>query len=107
MTAVQKRRIRRKRRFVRNTKRIIVSILLAPARMPRVTAQLFEQLMKASEVTGIVFVAVLMMHLFNPVLIKTPIVVMAALMFIGCLLTLKLGDYQDRLEEMKYYGFNI
>lgn len=107
MTAARKRRIRRKRRFVRNFKRTVVAILLMPARMPKINSVMIDQAMHASEVTGMIFVALLMMHLFNPKLISTPAVVISALCFVGFLLTVKLGDYQDQLEEMQYYGYNI
>ena len=107
MTQVQRKRMRRRRRFVRNCKRTVVNILLMPARMPKVSVTMIEQAMHASEIAGMVFIAVLLAHLFNPVIFKTAFVILTALIFVTFLLIVKLGDYQDQLEEMKYYGFNI
>lgn len=107
MTAARKKRLRRKRRFVRNIKRTVVAILLMPARMPKINSVMIDQAMHASEVSGMIFVALLMMHLFNPKLIALPLVVLSAMCFIFFLMVIKLGDYQDRLEEMRYYGYNI
>lgn len=75
--------------------------------MPRITSSMLDRAMHTSEITGIVFAAVLMTHLFNPLLVSTGVVVIAAGCFIGCLMFIKFGDYQDQLEEMKYYGYNI
>lgn len=107
MTVSQRKRLRRRRKFRRNVRRTILSILLAPARMPRITGPMIDTAMHMSEVAGLVFVSLLMMHLFNPSLIGVFIVVVSAIIFAGCLLAIKLGDYQGQLEEMKYYGFNI
>lgn len=107
MTAVQKRRLRRRRRIVRNVKKLILNILLAPARMPRVTVQMAETAMHYCEVTGIIFVASLIGHMFNSALIGTFFVVLTAIAFISCLLIIKLSDYQYQLEQMSYYGFTL
>lgn len=107
MTVAQKKRMRRRRRFRRNVKRTILNILLAPMRMPRITGDTLETAIKLSEVTGIVFIALLLAHLFNPELIGVFLVIVSAVVFAGCLLTIKLGDYQNQLEELRYYGFNI
>lgn len=107
MTVAQKKRLRRRRKFQRNVKKTILNILLAPARMPKISGSMLDTVMHMSEILGIVLATTLVMHLFNPGLIGVAIVVIAAIAFVGCLLTVKLGDYQDQLEEMKYYGFNI
>ena len=107
MTAVQRKRLRRRRRMVRNIKKIILNVLLAPARMPRVTTQMADTAMHYCEIVGILFVAALIAHMFNPQLFKTFIVVITATAFVVCLLTVKLSDYQNQLEEMSYYGFNL
>lgn len=107
MTAVQRRRMKRRRRFVRNLKRTIISIMLAPAKMPRVTVQKIDQAMRMSEIAGAIFIAVLMLQLSNPSTLGKVVTFICAAVFVGLLLTVKLGDYQDQLEELKYYGYNI
>lgn len=107
MTIAQKKRMRRRRRFRRNVKRVILNILLAPMRMPRIAGSTLENAIKFSEITGIVFAAMLIAHLFNPEFIGLLIVIVTAAAFVVCLMTIKLGDYQDQLEELRYYGFNI
>lgn len=107
MTAVQKKRMRRRRKFKRNTKRLILNILLMPARMPRISGIILERTTQLSDVTGLLFMAVLIGHMFNSELIGTFPVVATALAFAVCLLALKIGDYQDQLEELKYYGYKI
>lgn len=107
MTAVEKRRLRRRRRFIRNVKRAITEILLAPARMPRVDVSMAEAAMRASETAGIIFVACLMLHMIKPQYMNVVFVAMAGSVFVVLLLVVKLGDYQDRLEELKNYGLNI
>lgn len=107
MTVAQKKRMRRRRRFQRNMKRAVLNVLLAPMRMPRITGPTLENAMRLSEISGIVFASMLLAHLFNPKLVGLFVVVIAAVAFAGCLLTIKLGEYQNQLEELKYYGFNI
>jgi len=107
MTSVQRRRLRRRRRFVRNVKRTILNIMLAPARMPRITSQTIDQAMKWSEITGTIFVTALMIQLSNPSTLCKFFTIISAVAFVTLLLTMKLGDYQDQLDELKYYGYNI
>lgn len=99
----KKKRLRARRRFVRNVKRIIFNIIVAPARMPRVSGSLAEQAMRACEISGVVFVGILMAHLFNPDVFKTAFVVLAALVFVSFIIMIKLGEYQDSLEELRLY----
>ena len=75
--------------------------------MPKITSSMVNTAMHLSEAAGMIFAAVLMFHLFNPKLIGSAAVALTALAFIACLVFVKFADYQDQLEELKYYGYNI
>lgn len=107
MTAVQRKRMRRRRRIVRNLKRTIYNIMVAPAKMPRITSQWIDQAMRYSEVAGMIFVISLTIQLANPNFLTKIGVILSAVAFLIFITTIKLGDYQDQLDELKYYGYNI
>ena len=107
MSAAERRRIRRKKKFVRNVKRTFTSIVLAPARMPRITAERAERVMRYCEIAAVCFVAVLIVHMAAPEIVGKLFVIAAGLVFAALLGILGLSDYQDKLVEYELYGFKI
>lgn len=107
MSEAQIRRLRRKKKAARNVRRTIVGIITAPAKMPRVTAQMAERIMRICEVVAVLFVAVLALHLSRPNIFGVVPVVIVGILFAGMLMIIKLSDYQDKLEEYNLYGFRL
>lgn len=95
MTAVQRRRMRRRRRFVRNFCRAMASITITPVRLPRITVYNIDQAMKNCEVTGIIFITFLLVQLSNPSVLGKIGVIVSAVVFVVLLAMIKLGDYQE------------
>jgi len=95
MTAVQRRRMKRRRRFVRNLCRAFAGITLTSIRLPRISAYNIDQAMKNCEIIGIVFVTFLMVQLSNPSVLGKIGVVVSATAFVVLLMLIKYSDYQD------------
>lgn len=107
MSAAQRRRLRRKKKFVRNFKRTLTNIILAPARMPRISGDKLDRLMHGCEIIAIAFVAVLMLHMAVPTIIGTLPVVVIGVAFAFFLFMIGLSDYQEKLVQYDLYGFKI
>lgn len=102
----KKKDIRRKK-LGRTLKRGMMGILLAPAKLPRITGQMADRIMSYCEVAAIVFVSVLMAHLIIPKIIGLAMVIVTGIVFVALMLTVLVSDYQDKLVEYELYGFRI
>ena len=107
MSEGQRRRIRRRRRVVKGFKRTFINIVFAPARIPKIKQDTVDVLMRLCESAALAFVAILVMHIAMPELIKTGIVVFMGIVFAALLFVIKLSDYQQKIEQYRYYGFRI
>ncbi len=107
MSEGQRRRVRRRRRVVKGFKRTFINIVFAPARIPKIKQDTVDVLMRLCESAALAFVAILVMHIAMPELIKTGIVVFVGIVFAALLFVIKLSDYQHRIEQYRYYGFRI
>lgn len=107
MSEQERRRIRRRKKAARNVKRTFVGIVLAPGKMPRITADMVSRVMQMCELAAIMFAAVLILHLALPEIIRTFWVVIVGAVFAGLMGVILLADYQDKLAEYELYGFKI
>ena len=107
MSEGKKRRIRRRRKVVRGFRNTFITIVFAPARIPKIKSDTVEMLMSACEVAAILFAAVLVAHIVVPAVIKTGMVVLCGLAFAVLCGLIKLSDYQEKIEQYRYYGFRI
>ena len=103
------RRRRRKRhggigRIVRKT---FINVVFAPARIPKIKQDTVDTLMRLCEIAALVFVSVLVIHIAVPQLIRTGAVVISGIIFAVLLGVIKLSDYQEKIEQYRYYGFRI
>lgn len=86
-------------------RRKLITLLMMPARLPKITEDVIDQAMKACEVMGIVFVALLMMHLISAEIMNIVFVILAAIVFVVLLAVIELGFYQRKLEELNLFGY--
>lgn len=107
MNDAKRRRLRRRAKASRRIKRTVSEILLAPAKMPRITGDRAEALMKYCEMAALIFVAVLMFHMAAPELVGVLLVAGTGIVFGALLALICLGGYQDKLVEYELYGFKI
>ena len=107
MSEGQRRRVRRRRKVVKGFKRTFINIVFAPARIPKIKQDTVDVLMRMCESAALAFVAILVMHIAMPELIKTGIVVFTGIVFATLLFVIKLSDYQHKIEQYRYYGFRI
>ena len=107
MSESKKRRMRRRRKAVRGIRKTFITIVFAPARIPKIRQDTVEMLMSVCEVAAIVFAAVLVAHIAVPAVIKTGMVVFCGLVFAILCGVIKLSDYQEKIEQYRYYGFRI
>lgn len=101
------RRIRRRKKNIRNIKRGITNIILAPGKMPRITGDFLTRIMKACEISSLAFVALLLVHMVAPLAVGTVVVVIAGIIFAGLMGVIALSDYQDKLAEYELFGFKV
>ncbi len=107
MSEGQRRRIRRRRKVVKGVKKTFIHIVFAPARIPKIKQDSVDLLMRLCEIAALVFVCALVFHMAVPEMIKTGVVVFMGAAFAILLLLIKLADYQEKIEQYKYYGFRI
>lgn len=93
------------RQMKRKARRKLVTLLMMPARLPRITEDIISQAMKACEVMGVIFVALLMLHLISSEIMSIVFVIIAAVIFAGLLAVIELGFYQRKLEELNLFGY--
>lgn len=104
MTVSERRRKRRRQKFVRGVKKSIFQMIIAPARMPRIAGEVAHQVTRACEISGVIFAAMMFLYFVMPEMVNILFVLIPALLFVLFLFVLKLGDYQAKLEELKMYG---
>lgn len=75
--------------------------------MPKITNDMADMLMKLCEVAAMSFVVALIAHIVSPQTIKTGIVVVCGIAFFVLALLIKLHDYQEKIEQYRYYGFRL
>jgi len=96
-----RRKLRRRRKFVRNIKRTVRSILLMPGKIPPIDLRTVDFCMKLCETVGIVFVGTLIATLIGNSSVVSVINLIAGFVFAGLLLFIKLADIQDRLVRLE------
>ena len=97
----------RRRRIVRGMKKTFINVVFAPTRIPRIKGDTLELIMKLCEIAALSFAALLVLHIAVPDVIKTGVVIICGVIFAGLLLAIKLSDYQEKMEQYRYYGFRI
>ena len=107
MSEGQRRRLRRKRRVVRGMKKTFINVVFAPARIPKIKQESVDLLMRLSEIAAVTFAAALVGHIASPDLLKTGVVVFFGVIFVVLLSLIKLSEYQEKIEQYRYYGFRI
>lgn len=107
MSEKEIRRIRRRKKNLRNIKRGVSAVILAPGKMPRITGDFLVRSMKACEIASLVFVALLVLHMVAPLAVGTTLVVISGLVFAGLMGVIALSDYQDKLDEYELFGFKV
>ena len=93
--------------MIRGAKKTLINFIFAPLRVPKITGNVVATLMKFCEASALLFVFVLLVHLSSPSVIPTFIVVVSGIVFAGLLGMIKFSDYQEKIEQYKYYGFRI
>jgi hypothetical protein len=107
MSEGQRRRIRRRRRVARGFKKTFINVVFAPTRIPKIKQDSVDLLMRLCEIAALAFVTFLVFHMALPELIRTGVVVFTGILFAIFLSLIKLADYQEKIEQYKYYGFRI
>ena len=107
MSEGKKRRIRRRRKVVRGFRKTFINLVFAPARIPKIKQDTVELLMRLCETAAIVFAMVLVAHIVIPDVIRTGLVVICGIAFAALCGLIKLSDYQEKIEQYRYYGFRI
>lgn len=107
MSESKRRRLRRKRRVVRGVKKTFINLVFAPARVPKIKQDTVDLLMRLCEGAALSFVCVLVLHMAVPNMVKTGIVVICGIAFVALLAVIKFSDYQEKIEQYRYYGFRI
>jgi len=103
VTIEDRERIRRRKRMKRNLMRTMRTILLMPARVPKVRGQALAIAVKACEVAGITFVVLLIISMLNPGGAMTFLRTVSAIAFFSLFFFIKIEEYQVLLEN---YSFN-
>lgn len=99
MTYEERERIRRRRRFKKNMKRTMRTILLLPSHMPRLPGQVFATAVKTCEIIGLAFVVIVICSMLNPSGLLTFLRTVSALAFFTLFFFIKIDEYQDILES--------
>ena len=107
MSEGQRRRIRRRRRVARGFKKTFINVVFAPARIPKIKQDSVDLLMRLCEIAALSFVTLLVFHMALPEVIKTGLVVFTGILFVVFMSLIKLADYQEKIEQYRYYGFRI
>ncbi len=107
MSEGQRRRYRRRRKVVRGFRKTFINIVFAPTRIPKIKQDSVDLLMRLCEIASLTFVSALVFHMAMPQIIRTGVVVFVGILFAVLLSLIKLADYQEKIEQYKYYGFRI
>ena len=107
MSRAQRRRMRRHRKVVRGLKKTFINLVFAPLRIPKIKQESVDLLMRLCEIAALTFVTVLVAHIIIPDAVRTGVVVLSGAAFAIFLSLIKLSDYQEKIEQYRYYGFRI
>ena len=107
MSAGRKKGVRYRRRVIRGVKKTFINLVFAPARIPKIKQDTVDVLMKLCEIAAVGFVAALVAHMASPEFIRTGVVVVFGIAFVALIGAIKLSDYQEKIEQYRYYGFRI
>ncbi len=107
MSAGRRRGERYRKKVARGVKKTFINVVFAPARIPKIKQDTVDFLMKLCEIAAVGFVAALVAHMASPDFIKTGIVVVFGIAFAVLIGAIKLSDYQEKIEQYRYYGFRI
>ncbi len=88
-------------------RKTLINILFAPTRLPKLKQDTLDLLMNLCEITAVVFALALVVHMALPDVIRTGVVVFVGLVFVSLMGTIKFSDYQEKIEQYRYYGFRI
>lgn len=102
-----KRGTRYRRKLARGVKKTFINVVFAPARIPKIKQDTVDFLMKLCEIAAVGFVATLVAHMASPDFVKTAVVVVFGVAFAALIGAIKLSDYQEKIEQYRYYGFRI
>lgn len=105
MTEVERRRAKKRKKMVRNVRRVIKGVLLMPGKIPPIDDRTVGAAMKACETFGVLFVGTLIAHLISESSAVSVINVLMGLIFFGLLFFIKLAGYQDRLIREELSNF--
>lgn len=107
MSESQRRRARRRRKITRGFRKTFINLVFVPARIPKIRQDTVDILMKACEIAALAFVSMLVLHITAPEIVKSAIVIICGAVFAALLFVIKLSDYQEKIEQYRYYGFRI
>ena len=107
MSAGRKRGMRYRRKVARGVKKTFINVVFAPARIPKIKQDTVDFLMRLCEIAAVGFVAALVAHMTSPDFIRTGVVVVFGVAFAALIGVIKLSDYQEKIEQYRYYGFRI
>lgn len=93
--------------MVKGAKKTFITIVFAPLWMPKMTASIVSALMRFCEGAALTFTALLIAHMAAPEIVATGFVYVSGMLFAGLLLAIKFSDYQEKIEQYKYFGFRI
>ena len=103
----RRRRRRGRSRIARTAKKTFINLVFAPARIPKIRQDTVDMLMRICEIAALTFVCVLVAHIAVPHVVRTGIVIVSGVAFVVLLGLIKLSDYQEKIEQYRYYGFRI
>ncbi len=81
--------------------------MFAPARIPRITEDMLDMIMKGCEIAAMSFVIALIAHITSPDVVNRAVVIACGIVFAVLIFLIKLHDYQKKIEQYRYYGFRI
>ena len=107
MSSSKRRKVMRRKKIVRSFKRTMTGVLLAPGKMPRIAGELFDRITRYCEISALVFVSVLILHMASPMIVPSFAVVICAIVFALFICLIGISDYQDKLVEYEMFGFKV
>ena len=107
MTGNRKRNMGYPGRFRRRVRKTFINIVFAPARIPRITVEMVDMLMKLAEIAAMSFVVILIAHIVWPEAVAAGLLIVVGAIFALLVLLIKLSDYQEKIEQYRYYGFRL
>lgn len=99
LTLEQRQRMKRRRQRKRSVMRALRSIMLMPARLPRMSSGAVAIVAKTCEAFGLIFLVVLISSMLNPTGFLVFTRTVSALAFFVLFFFVKLEEYQDYLED--------